>query len=75
MSRTKRLSVLLRAVRFGALAVAVLILAACVAPAAVPQEAAEAPAAAAGVVELIYQDWATTWFPPMVEEMMPIFNA
>lgn len=25
-------------------------------------------------VELVYQDWATTWFPPMVDEMMPIFN-
>lgn len=27
-----------------------------------------------GEVELVYQDWATTWFPPMVDEMMPLFN-
>ncbi len=74
MSRTKRLSVITRAVRIGALTVAALLLIACAPLAVAPQEAAEAPAAA-GPVELVYQDWATTWFPPMVEEMMPLFNA
>lgn len=51
-------------------AVALLTLPAC-APLASPD--AQAPTSDSGEVELVYQDWATTWFPPMVEELMPIF--
>lgn len=43
---------------------------------AVSPQAADAPAAAdSAQVELVYQDWATAWFPPMVEETMPSFYA
>ncbi len=28
-----------------------------------------------GIVQLVYQDWRTEWFPPMVQEMLEIFHA
>ena len=56
------------------MALFVLLLAGCVTPAAAPEAAVPAEEPASGeTVELVYQDWATTWFPPMVDEMMPIF--
>lgn len=61
----------------------VFVLNACVAPAQAPAATEQQAGAAetevetteSGQVELIYQDWATTWFPPMVEELMPLFYA
>lgn len=61
-----------------------LLLTSCAVPAETPADdaqstdettapAADAEEAAAGAVELVYQDWATTWFPPMVDELMPMF--
>lgn len=47
-----------------------LVFAACV---QVVPSTGKSPAAESGEVELVYQDWATTWFPPMVDEMMPLF--
>jgi multiple sugar transport system substrate-binding protein len=71
----------IRLMRAGTVIAAVLLsllLAACVAPTAAPMEGTasgeEATVSGDETVELVYQDWATTWFPPMVEEMMPIFN-
>ncbi len=64
----------------------ILLLSSCAAPVAAPaagtlpaaDTAATTPAdsaASTDTVELVYQDWATTWFPPMVEELMPLFYA
>jgi multiple sugar transport system substrate-binding protein len=62
--------------RLSSSVVILLLLAACVMPAAAPTAAEPAAdAGAAEVVQLSYQDWATTWFPPMIEEMMPKFQA
>jgi multiple sugar transport system substrate-binding protein len=65
--------------RIFALATVIIALAACAAPAPQPPAAGEAPAApqeaVAQEVKLVYQDWATTWFPPMVEKVLPAFKA
>ena len=40
---------------------------------ALPQ--APSPAPSQEVVQLVYQDWRTDWFPPMVQEMLDEFHA
>lgn len=63
-----------RFLSLAAQAVAGALLAACAPPPLTRQPASASPRCADEVVQLVYQDWRTEWFPPLAQRMLARFH-